>query len=75
MAGGGINGRCGVEVEVYGLWVLGFGGSCNGGFWCMVWWIVVMRWFGLVESCDDGTTVSCYSFLSFFYWDNYRKPT
>ena len=31
----GIGGRGGVEVVGYGLWVLGFGGSCNGGFWSM----------------------------------------
>ena len=46
-----------MEFVNYGswvLWVVGFGGSCNGGFWSMVWWIVVVSWFGVVVSYDSG---------------------
>ena len=48
-----------MEFVNYGswvLWVVGFGGSCNGGFWSMVWWIVAVSWFGVVESCSCGIT-------------------
>ena len=32
---------------------MGFGGSRDDGFWSMVWWIVVVSWFGVVVSCDS----------------------
>ena len=49
----------------YGLWVL-----VVHAIWCMVWWIVVERWFGVVESCSGGIIVSCCS-LSFFFFPDF----
>ena len=39
VAGGGINGRGGVEVVVYGLWVLVVHAMMGFGVWCGgLWW-------------------------------------
>ena len=40
---------------------------CGGGFQCLVWWIAVMGFFGLVVNCNGG--VGCDSiFFFFFFW-------
>lgn len=53
----------GLGLVVETLWVVGFGGSCSGGFWSMVWWIVVVSWFCVVVSCDSGVKLGSISFI------------
>ena len=37
---------------------------CGGGFQCLVWWIAVMGFSGLVVNCNGG--VGCDSIFFFF---------
>ena len=63
----------GLGVET--LWVVGFGGSCSGGFWSIMWWIVVVSLFGVVVVSYDNGVKFVRSLLCMVMSLDWESPT